>query len=162
MADIALNEVRSITATPEDGVYVVECNITDVFGETYDAVSVVRPDDRHGLNPALRRWMADNPSAAVRPYAPPPAPTQEEARAAMQPLTARQFRLGLVMAGLTPAQVTAAIEAMPDGVEKEKALIEWGYASSFERTHPLIALVGGVLGLSDEQIDALWPQAVAL
>ena len=58
--------------------------------------------------------------------------------------------------------MTAAIEAMPDGAEKEIALIEWGYASSFERSHPLIALVGGVLGLSDEQIDALWPEAISL
>ncbi|RVH87800.1 hypothetical protein CN204_04170 [Sinorhizobium meliloti] len=159
---MTLNAVRSVAATNEDGVYVVECNITDALGETYDAVSIVRPDDHHGLNPTLRKWMSDNPSASIAPYTPPPAPTQDQVRAAMKPLTARQFRLGIVLAGLTPAQVTAAIEAMPAGVEKEKALIEWGYASSFERKHPLIALVGGVLGLSDEQIDALWPQASAL
>ncbi|ATB03626.1 hypothetical protein VP03_12340 [Sinorhizobium meliloti] len=87
----------------------------------------------------------------------PPTPSLH-----MPALTARQFRLGLVNNGLTPAQVTATIEAMPNGSAKETALIEWEYATTFNREHPLIATVGAALGLSDEQIDAMWVAAVDL
>ncbi|MDW9473478.1 hypothetical protein CN100_01190 [Sinorhizobium meliloti] len=77
----------------------------------------------------------------------------------MPALSARQIRLGLVSNGFALAQVTASIDAMPEGVEKETAQIEWEYATTFDRTHPLIAMVGGVLGLSDEQIDTMWAAA---
>lgn len=87
----------------------------------------------------------------------PPTPSLH-----MPALTARQFRLGLVNNGLTPAQVTATIEAMPNGFAKETALIEWEYATTFDRMHPLIASVGASLGLADEQIDTMWAAAASL
>ncbi len=104
-----LNQVHSIKATPEQNVFELECNIT-VNGEGYDTTYVSRPDDQFGLNPVIRQWLADNPDFPITPYAPP---TAEEVRSTMPSLTARQFRLGLVSAGLTPAQVTATIEALP-------------------------------------------------
>lgn len=51
---------------------------------------------------------------------------------------------------------------MPAGPDKEKAQIEWEYATTFKRTHPLIATVGAALNLSDVQIDAMWSAAVSL
>ncbi|WP_234836062.1 hypothetical protein [Sinorhizobium meliloti] len=106
------------------------------------------------------RELFDLASAGtVAPYVPL---TTEETRQNMRPLTARQFRLGLVGAGLTPAQVTATIEAMPAGSDKETALIEWEYATTFNRMHPLIATVGAALGLTDEQIDAMWTASLSL
>ncbi|WP_244519859.1 MULTISPECIES: hypothetical protein [unclassified Ensifer] len=93
---------------------------------------------------------------------PPPEPTPEELRARMQGLTARQFRLGLLAAGIPPAQVSATIEAMAAGPEKEKAQIEWEYATTFNRMHPLIATVGAALNLTDMQIDAMWRAALQL
>jgi phage terminase large subunit-like protein len=42
------------------------------------------------------------------------------------------------------------------------AQIEWEYALTFERDNPLIAQVGGALGLSEEQIDDLFRAAAAL
>ncbi|RVQ17752.1 hypothetical protein CN067_20930 [Sinorhizobium meliloti] len=162
MSEFILHNVLSVAATDTVGIYEVMVDATDASGSRDVSAYLSRPEGVFGLNPKIRDWLAENPDFPIAPYVPPPVPTPEEARAAMPPITARQFRLGLVRAGLTPAQVTAAIEAMPDGTEKETALIEWGYASSFERTHPLIPLVGGVLGLSDEQIDALWPQALSL
>ncbi|WP_457660263.1 hypothetical protein [Sinorhizobium medicae] len=80
----------------------------------------------------------------------------------MPALSARQIRLGLVSNGFALAQVTASIEAMPEGVEKETAQIEWEYATTFERMHPLIAMVGAALGLADDQIDAMWAAAASL
>ncbi|WP_244562451.1 hypothetical protein [Ensifer aridi] len=95
----------------------------------------------------------------VAPYT---GPTVDKIRENMRELSARQFRLGLVQSGLSPAQVTAAIETMPEGFDKETAKIEWEYATTFNRLHPLIATVGTALGLTDEQIDAMWTAAVNL
>ncbi|WP_457660170.1 MULTISPECIES: hypothetical protein [Sinorhizobium] len=105
-----------------------------------------------------RQLFAEANAGTVAPYTPP---TQEEVRANMPILTARQFRIGLVRGGFTLAQVTSAIEAMPEGASKEEAKIEWEYATTFDRMHPLIASVGAALGLSDEQIDAMWTGASA-
>lgn len=106
-----------------------------------------------------RQLFAEANAGTVAPYTPP---TQEEVRANMPTLTARQFRIGLIRGGFTLAQVTSAIEAMPEGATKEEAKIEWEYATTFDRTHPLIAMVGASLGLTDEQIDAMWVAAVDL
>ncbi|KSV84532.1 hypothetical protein N183_11950 [Sinorhizobium sp. Sb3] len=121
-----------------------------------------RPNDPFGLNPTIRLWMSVNPEAPVHAYVPPPELTDEEKRATMQPLTARQLRLGLVNAGISPSTVTATIGGMADGPDKDKAQIEWEYASTFNRTHPLIATVGAALGLTDVQIDAMWTAAISL
>lgn len=104
-------------------------------------------------------WRWQNGSLVV--YAPPPL-TPEEARAAMRSLTARQLRLGLLDAGISPSAVSATIGGMPAGPDKDKAQIEWEYATTFNRTHPLIETVGGALGLTDQQIDAMWLAAVSL
>ncbi|PDT47438.1 hypothetical protein CO661_11885 [Sinorhizobium fredii] len=149
-------EVHKITATKETGVYLLDISLS-LNGEVMRGERFTTPDDPHGANPAIRQWMNQNPDAQVHPYIPP---TIEQIREGMASLTARQFRLGLISAGLTPAQVTATIEAMPAGPDKETALIEWEYATTFKRTHPLIASVGSALGLTDEQIDTMWMAAV--
>jgi hypothetical protein len=80
----------------------------------------------------------------------------------MPTLTARQLRLGLVNNGYSMSQVSAVIEAMPEGADKETARIEWEYATTFERPHTLIATVGTALGISEEQIDTMWEAAANL
>lgn len=101
-------------------------------------------------------------SGGYGPIAPYQAPTNEEIRASMRPLTARQFRLGLLNAGISPSTVTATIAAMPAGPDRDKAQIEWEFATTFNRMHPLIATVGAALGLTDQQIDAMWRGALGL
>jgi hypothetical protein len=83
-------------------------------------------------------------------------PTPEELRQYMQPLTARQFRLGLVQAGITEAEVAAAIAAMANDAEWQIADIEWRMAHEFERTHSLIVDLGASFGFTPEQVDDLW------
>lgn len=85
----------------------------------------------------------------------PPAPD-------FLPLTARQLRLGLIDNGISPSDVQAALEALPAGAQREKALVEWEYAATFDRLHPLIATVGAALDLTDKQIDTMWTAAAAL
>lgn len=83
---------------------------------------------------------------------PPPEPDQEDLRASMPTLTARQLRLALLS---RLDEVEGIIEASGD-----RALqIEWEYATTFERLHPAIVSIGDALGMTPEEIDALWLDA---
>lgn len=159
-----VTEILKISDTAEgNGAYLLDVKIQfSEGGEPKQVEYLSRPDDPYGVNPQIRQWMSENPDAPVHAYVPPPAPTIEETRAAMPTLTARQFRLGLVNHGISPTQVQATLDAMPEGVDKDKALIEWEYATTFNRTHPLITTVGASLGLTDEQIDQMWTASLQL
>ncbi|THK37253.1 hypothetical protein EHS39_15640 [Ensifer sp. MPMI2T] len=159
VSNMSLNSVTSITATSEPDVFLVKCNITDIEGSSYDTDYCSRPNDPFGLNPTIRQWLADNPSFRIQSFV---APTPQQIRASMPPLSARQLRLGLVNAGISPTQVEASIVATTSGLDKDKALIEWEYATTFNRTHALIATIGAHLGLADEQVDAMWIAAINL
>jgi hypothetical protein len=90
--------------------------------------------------------------------APEPEPTEP---AQLAPLTARQLRLGLLKINIKPADVAAAIAALPAD-QRDQAEIEWDYASEYRRDHPLIATLGDSFGLTADQIDAAWRDAMAL
>lgn len=79
---------------------------------------------------------------------------------ALPVLTMRQFRLGLLGAGLL-GTVTAAIEAMPEPA-RSAALIEFDYASEVLRDNPLVLSLAAALNLSPEMIDDLWRSAAQL
>lgn len=154
-----LNEIHSVKATQEQDVYELTCNITDVTGSVYDATYLSRPDDCYGLNPIIRKWLIENFNVAIEPYV---SPTLDQTRASMPPLTARQLRLGLLGRGISLNQVAAAIDAMPETADKDRVQIEWEYATTFDRVHPIIATIGAAAGLTDEQIDVMWEGAVSL
>jgi hypothetical protein len=111
---------------------------------------IVPPEFESGYFP---RWAGES-WELVKLVAPPPVN--------MPALTARQIRLGLLLNSITSAHVDAAIAAMPEGVDKEIAKIEWEYATTFNRAHPLVAAIGAGLGLSLEQIDQMWAASAAL
>lgn len=87
------------------------------------------------------------------------APSQEEIDAQLAKLrvpetvTPRQARIALLSAGLLD-KAQAAVDAA-GGATK----ITWEYATEFSRVEPLIDAIGQQLGLSDEQIDALFVYA---
>jgi hypothetical protein len=93
-----------------------------------------------------------DPEVAAFLNPPPPMPV----------LTSRQLRLGLVANGISLPSVEAAIDAIEDEADREVARIEWEYATTFERSHPLIEQVGSALGLTPEQIDDMWTEAATL
>ena len=64
----------------------------------------------------------------------------------------RQIRLWLLSLGVTDAQVIALINSLPEAVSAA-TLIEYQYASVFERNHPFVDQVGLALGLTLDQID---------
>lgn len=91
----------------------------------------------------------------IAPYVPPPAPTTEELRAQMPSISKRQLRLTLVRNGISLTDLDAAILAMGD-----EAVIEWQDASEYRRLHPLLNQVATHLSLTQEQVDAMWQQAL--
>lgn len=87
------------------------------------------------------------------PFAPEPAPP-------VQTVTMRQCRIALLDAGLLDA-VQSSIVTMP-GTEGERARIDWEYALEVRRDWPLISYMAGDLGLTDEQVDALFMAAASI
>lgn len=77
------------------------------------------------------------------------------------PLTRRQLRRGLLSLGVRTADVEEKIAALPDD-QREIALIDWQDASEYERTHPLVSMLGAAFGLTEAQIDAAWLEAQEL
>lgn len=82
----------------------------------------------------------------------PPLPPAE--------VTMRQARLALFGAGKLAA-VDAAIDAMTEPA-KTATRIWWEYSNALERGNPLVVQLGAALGLTPEQIDALFVTAHTL
>lgn len=72
-------------------------------------------------------------------------------------VTPRQARLVLLQAGHLDA-----VEAMLALPENRAAQITWEYALEIKRSDPLIAAIGGALGLTEAEIDTLFEAAQAL
>lgn len=110
------------------------------------------PEVRYAaLLPAGSVEISDAEADALR--VPPPAPVPSV-------VTMRQARLALLGAELL-SQVESAIAAIP-GAAGDAARIEWEYALSVERGSPLVASLMAALGLTAEQLDALFTTAAAL
>lgn len=84
-----------------------------------------------------------------------------EHKAKLTPLAPYQFRAMLKIAGVEQ-QVMEAIANLPDETTKALAEAKMDYALAYHRDEPLFAMLAPVVGLTDEQIDALWLQAVSL
>lgn len=76
-------------------------------------------------------------------------------------VTSRQIRLQIVLAGLSLQNITDAISQLPEP-DKSLALIEWEYATQYDRNHALVDTVGLILGLNSQQLDELWKSAAGL
>ena len=72
----------------------------------------------------------------------------------------RQARLALLGAGKLPA-VNAAIAAM-QGAQGEAARIEWEYSQEVQRDRGLVSALSSQLGMTEEQLDALFTAAAAI
>lgn len=75
-------------------------------------------------------------------------------------LTMRQARLVLFTAGLI-GSVQAAIDSLPSP-QKEKAQIEWEYSNEVQRHNGFVSQLAPALGLTSEQVDALFVTGAAL
>lgn len=70
-------------------------------------------------------------------------------------LTPRQFLLTAYDIGVTEEMITALIG------NDEIAMIEWKHATSIQRSHPLVTVLGLQLGIPSYQLDAMWLYAAS-
>lgn len=75
-------------------------------------------------------------------------------------VTMRQARLALLRAGLLQS-VNNAIEAMT-GPQGQAARIEWDYSNEVKRDQPLTIALAQAIGMTPEQMDALFVEAAKL
>lgn len=115
---------------------------------TYASESYTRLEGEDADAAALIGDLAIIPTP---PEAPAPVPYR---------VSQRQLRLAMLAAGINPATITAAINAISDPAQKAGAAVEWEYAAWFERQHPLIASLSAGLGLSSEDVDNLFRAAI--
>lgn len=79
----------------------------------------------------------------------------------LRPLTRRQFKLVLMESNLLTA-IETAIAGIEDESLKARIEIEYKEATSFVRESDSVAYMGALLGLTDEQVDIMWSQALTL
>lgn len=77
-------------------------------------------------------------------------------------VTARQIRLWLVAHGMSLANVEAAIDTIPDPMQRDMVRVEWEYAPYVERSHPMLLPLAAALGLTSEQVDDAFREAATL
>jgi hypothetical protein len=94
------------------------------------------------------------PTPPAPPVPPPVAPTVPNV------VTMRQARLALLEAGLLNA-VEQAIASL-EGQDKQRAQIEWDYASTVDRSSPFMQTLAGAIGLDADALDSLFTAAAAL
>lgn len=125
------------------------CTITPEFAGVCELVNQCNGDKRQILN-ALAQFNKNYVWAVT--YETPPTPT----------LTRRQFRLALATNGYSLADIEALIAQIEDDMQRQIIQIEWQDATTFIRTSPNLLTMANLMGLSAEQVDALWAQGLAL
>jgi hypothetical protein len=74
-------------------------------------------------------------------------------------VSARQIRLWLIRNGVSLTQVEAAIDAIPDQLQRDMVRVEWEYAPYVERAHPMLIPLAAALGLTETQVDQAFIEA---
>lgn len=123
-----------------------EVSITPAFDGITELLSSLT--DKQQILNALSQFNSEYVWAVT--YETPPTPA----------LTRRQFRLALVTNGYSFAEIETLIEQIPDEVQKQIIKIEWQDAAVFERNNSNLLTMSALMGLSAEQVDALWAQAL--
>lgn len=76
-------------------------------------------------------------------------------------LSQYQFRMCLINRKLFE-QVVTTIEAIPDATQKLKVKTAFDYAQFFNRKDELIVYMSSALNLSDEDVNEMWQEALAI
>ena len=77
-------------------------------------------------------------------------------------VSARQIRLWLLRQGISLAAVDAAIDAIPDQLQRDSVRVEWDYAPHVDRSHPMLIPLAAALGLTEAQVDQAFIEAAAI
>jgi hypothetical protein len=123
----------------------------------FDGIGLFIPDDignRH--RQLIAEWEFNHEGERVNtipPYVAPPAP--------VPPIPRLGFWLAAAEVGVTKAGVKAHIDAMPEGVEKQQAIVYFEDAQLYRRTDPLLNQMAELENITQSQLDALWTWALA-
>lgn len=101
-------------------------------------------------------FLAECAAAGIVPQQPEPPAAVAQTAAVPQSVSMYQARRALLDAGLLDA-VDGAVQQADRSVQ-----IAWEYAVTVERNSPFIAAMQPALGLTDEQVDALFAAAKAV
>jgi hypothetical protein len=107
-----------------------------------------------GMVVVSRRLVRDG-GEAVEIVELAPAPVADTVPTSVTP---RQLRLALLAAGKL-GEVTAFVGS---GAAPEAAVISWEYATEFLRSDPMLGQFAAMLGLTDEDVDALFIAAAQI
>jgi hypothetical protein len=77
-------------------------------------------------------------------------------------VSARQIRLWLLRQGISLAAVDAAIDAIPDQLQRDSVRVEWEYAPYVERSHPMLVPLAASLSLDESQVDQAFVEAAEI
>jgi hypothetical protein len=77
-------------------------------------------------------------------------------------VSARQIRLWILRQGISLAAVDAAIDAIPDQLQRDSVRVEWDCAPYVERTHPMLIPLAAALGLTEQQVDQAFIEAAGI
>lgn len=125
-----------------------EVSITPAFDGITELLSSLT--DKQQILNALSQFNSEYVWAVT--YETPPTPA----------LTRRQFRLALVTNGYSFADIEILIAQIEDDMQRQIIQIEWQDATTFIRTSPNLLFMANLMGLSTEQVDTLWSQALTL
>ena len=92
-------------------------------------------------------------------YTPPAIPEPPAKTPSDFPLSDRQLRIGLIMAGFDLANIQAAIDAIPDATQRAVAQVWWDRSILIHWEHPMTQNLIGLVGLTPEQASAMWMAA---
>lgn len=132
---------------------------------------IADPSDVRDLGEQIAAWRAaGNPKAdawAEQPQRPTPeavwsggqwvTPTQ----AVPASVSPYQFRLYLIRAGISLAQVDTMIDALPQP-GRDEARVAWEYGLEVRRDHPLVSQFAASLGMTEAHVDAAFREAATL
>ncbi|GKT21638.1 hypothetical protein [Acidovorax sp. SUPP3334] len=132
---------------------VYQLTATTVVIRLTDGASIPSDPDNRDFADYLSWRAAGNEPL---PYLPPPAPPVR----VPDEVNMGQARLALFDLGKL-ATVEAALNAMPDP-GRTRARIEWDFRPTVRRDSPLVAQLGGALGLDASALDELFIHAATL
>ena len=68
----------------------------------------------------------------------------------------------LVLNGYDLDEIKAQILAIENIQTRQLTLVEWEDGNTFERTSSSLGMMANLLGLTDDQVNAMWKQALTL
>lgn len=144
--NVSFPAVLSATTLDDFGADVVLAAPTPSVTETQTAYRNGVVQD--GLGNWVCAWTVRDLTAEEIEAKKPPVP---------QSITRRQGLQQLRIEGITSTQIVACINAMEiTQLEKDLALIEYEESQVFERSRPLVAMLGAMLGKDSAGIDTMF------